>query len=384
MDIRQEDRAYIAPTYARADVVFVRGKGSELWDEAGRRYIDFGSGIAVNGLGIADDGWLAAVKAQLELLPHASNLYHTRPQAELARTLCLRAGMKKVFFANSGAEANECAIKCARKYSFDKYGGGRNKIVTLARSFHGRTLATLTATGQDSFHRFFDPFPEGFVYVPAGDIDALERELDGACAFLFEPVQGEGGVCALDGEYLRRAAELCRQRDVLLVADEVQTGNGRTGALFAYMHYGFTPDIATTAKGLGNGLPVGACLFGEKTADVLSAGTHGSTFGGNPVACAGALEVLGRIDDELLEGVRERERTIRARLEKTHGVKSVDGMGLMLGLACDRPGGEIAAECLKRGLVVLTAKEKVRLLPALNIPLNLLSEGLDILTEVLE
>ena len=383
MDIRQTDKAYLACTYGRADVVFARGKGSCLYDETGKRYIDFGTGIAVNGLGIADDGWLAAVKAQLDLIPHASNLYYTRPAAELARELCTRAGMRKVFFGNSGAEANECAIKCARKYSFDKYGSGRNKIVSLSGSFHGRTLATLTATGQDVFHRWFDPFPEGFVYVPAGDFSALEEAAEGAAAVILEPVQGEGGVTALDRSYVERLVAFCRARDILVIADEVQTGNGRTGALFAYMRYGFTPDIATTAKGLGNGLPIGACMFGEKTADVLGPGTHGSTFGGNPAVCAGALEVLRRIDEPLLRGVLERERVVRAALAGAKGVKQITGLGLMLGVECDRPGKEIAAECLARGLVVLTAKEKVRLLPALNIPLDLLSEGLEILREVL-
>ena len=383
MDIRQTDKAYLAGTYGRADVVFARGKGSCLYDETGKRYIDFGTGIAVNGLGIADDGWLAAVKAQLDLIPHASNLYYTRPAAELARELCTRAGMRKVFFGNSGAEANECAIKCARKYSFDKYGSGRNKIVSLSGSFHGRTLATLTATGQDVFHRWFDPFPEGFVYVPAGDFSALEEAAEGAAAVILEPVQGEGGVTALDRSYVERLVAFCRARDILVIADEVQTGNGRTGALFAYMRYGFTPDIATTAKGLGNGLPIGACMFGEKTADVLGPGTHGSTFGGNPAVCAGALEVLRRIDEPLLRGVLERERVVRAALAGAKGVKQITGLGLMLGVECDRPGKEIAAECLARGLVVLTAKEKVRLLPALNIPLDLLSEGLEILREVL-
>ena len=383
MDVKQQDKTYIAPTYGRADVTFTRGKGSLLWDDKGNEYIDFCTGIAVNGLGIAEDSWLAAVTAQLNTLPHASNLYHTAPQAELAELLVTKTGMKNVFFANSGAEANECAIKCARKYSYDKYGKGRHKIVTLVNSFHGRTLATITATGQDVFHKFFDPFVDGFTYVPAGDFDAFVKESENAAAVMFELVQGEGGVMALDPDYVKKVVDYCRQKDILVVCDEVQTGNGRTGALYAFQRYGFTPDIFTTAKGLGNGLPIGACVMGEKTAGTLVAGTHGSTFGGNPVCAAGAVAVLNQIDQELLDGVLQREKIIRDALANCKKVKSVSGLGLMLGVEVDGEAKDVVAACRNRGLIVLTAKTKVRLLPALNIPLDLLNKGLNILTEVL-
>lgn len=383
MDVKQQDKTYVAPTYGRADVTFTRGKGSLLWDDNGKEYIDFCTGIAVNGLGIAEENWLSAVTAQLNALPHASNLYHTAPQAELAELLVTKTGMKNVFFANSGAEANECAIKCARKYSYDKYGKGRHKIVTLVNSFHGRTLATITATGQDVFHKFFDPFVDGFAYATAGDYDAFVKESENAAAVMLELVQGEGGVMALDPDYVKKVVDYCHENDILVVCDEVQTGNGRTGALYAFERYGFTPDIFTTAKGLGNGLPIGACVMGEKTAGTLVAGTHGSTFGGNPVCAAGAVAVLKQIDQNLLDGVLEREKMIRDALATCKKVKSVSGLGLMLGIEVDGDAKEVVEACRKRGLIVLTAKTKVRLLPALNIPLDLLNKGLQILTEVL-
>ena len=383
MDVKQQDKTYVAPTYGRADVTFTRGKGSLLWDDNGKEYIDFCTGIAVNGLGIAEENWLSAVTAQLNALPHASNLYHTAPQAELAELLVTKTGMKNVFFANSGAEANECAIKCARKYSFDKYGKGRHKIVTLVNSFHGRTLATITATGQDVFHKFFDPFVDGFAYATAGDYDAFVKESENAAAVMFELVQGEGGVMALDPDYVKKVVDYCHENDILVVCDEVQTGNGRTGALYAFQRYGFTPDIFTTAKGLGNGLPIGACVMGDKTAATLVAGTHGSTFGGNPVCAAGAVAVLKQIDQNILDGVLARETMIRNALSKCPKVKSVSGLGLMLGIEVDGEAKDVVNECRNRGLIVLTAKTKVRLLPALNIPLDQLNKGLQILTEVL-
>ena len=352
MDVKQQDKTYVAPTYGRADVTFTRGKGSLLWDDNGKEYIDFCTGIAVNGLGIAEENWLSAVTAQLNALPHASNLYHTAPQAELAELLVTKTGMKNVFFANSGAEANECAIKCARKYSFDKYGKGRHKIVTLVNSFHGRTLATITATGQDVFHKFFDPFVDGFAYATAGDYDAFVKESENAAAVMFELVQGEGGVMALDPDYVKKVVDYCHENDILVVCDEVQTGNGRTGALYAFQRYGFTPDIFTTAKGLGNGLPIGACVMGDKTAATLVAGTHGSTFGGNPVCAAGAVAVLKQIDQNILDGVLARETMIRNALSKCPKVKSVSGLGLMLGIEVDGEAKDVVNECRNRGLKV--------------------------------
>lgn len=383
MGVIETDRKYVADTYARQNVVFVRGKGATLVDRWGNKYIDFGAGIAVNGLGIGFGKWRRAVRTQLKALPHASNLYYTQPYADLAKLLCRRTGMKKVFFSNSGAEANECAIKTARKYSFDKYGENRFKIVTLVNSFHGRTLTTLSATGQESFHQYFMPFTDGFVHVPADDFAALESAVDdGVCAVMLELVQGEGGVYVLDKEYVKKAEELCRKKDVLLIVDEVQTGNGRTGSLYAYMQYGISPDIVTTAKGLGNGLPIGATMFSAKCEKTLTPGTHGSTFGGNPVACAGAIAVIKAINDKLLSGVAEKGERIRGVLSVCSKVKSVSGLGLMLGVEAD-DAAALKEQCLQKGLVVLTAKDKLRLLPPLNIGDDELEEGLRILKEVL-
>ena len=292
--------------------------------------------------------------------------------------------MKKVFFGNSGAEANECAIKTARKYSFDKYGEGRSKIVTLRNGFHGRTMATLSATGQDSMHKYFDPFLEGFDYAQPNDIDdTLSRMTDDCAAVMMELIQGEGGVNVLDEEYVDAVAKECSQRDILLIIDEVQTGNGRTGKLYCYEHYGIYPDIVTTAKGLGGGLPIGAVLFGEKTENTLSYGVHGSTFGGNPVCAAGALSIVKRLDDELFEQVRSKGEYLKAELLKLPKVEEVSGMGLMIGVKTTLPASQVAAECLEKGLMVLTAKENVRLLPALNIPFELLERAVAILGEVL-
>ncbi len=385
MSIRELDNTYVAHTYARLPVAFVSGHGSVLTDDSGKDYIDLGTGIAVNTFGVSDAEWKAAVVAQLGKLQHTSNLYYTEPCARLAQMLCERTGMKKVFFSNSGAEANECAIKAARLYSFEKYGEGRATVITLKNSFHGRTLATLSATGQDVFHTKFGPFPEGFAYADptdAADVIRLVKE-NNACAIMMELVQGEGGVYPLTKDFVAEVAAYAKANDVLLIIDEVQTGNGRTGTLYAYQQYGITPDIVSTAKGLAGGLPLGATMLGEKLADVYTPGTHGSTFGGNPISCAGAISILSRIDDTLLAGVRERSEYIVNELVGAKGVKSVSGLGLMLGVLCEKPAKDIIAGCMERGVVVLSAKEKVRLLPALNIPMDQLKKATQILKEVI-
>ena len=378
MDTQALDQQYIAGTYGRFPVTLVKGEGALLEDDQGRSYIDLGSGIAVNTFGACDPVWIAAVEAQLRQLGHVSNLYYSQPQARLAQLLCQRTGMEKVFFSNSGAEANECAIKVARKWGNDASGGRRNVIVTLKNSFHGRTLATLTATGQAVFHQHFGPFPAGFRYVAPGDEAELAAALGqgDVCALLLELVQGEGGVEPLSPAYAALAQRLCREHDVLLMIDEVQTGNGRTGQLFAYMGYGLAPDVVSTAKGLGGGLPLGATLLGARTAQVLGRGDHGSTFGGNPICAAGALSVVERLDDALLQEVREKSQAVREALEHAPGVQRVTGLGLMLGVATQRPAAQVAKDCLRDGVLVLTAKDKVRLLPPLNIPRSLLMEGI--------
>lgn len=385
MDTKGLDSQYVAKAYNRFDVVLTHGKGATLYDENDKKYIDFGAGIGVNAFGCADEKWIKAVEEQLGKVQHTSNLYYTEPCARLAKLLCEKSGMKKVFFGNSGAEANEGAIKFARKYSFDKYGEGRSTIITLQNSFHGRTITTLAATGQDSFHTVFGPFTQGFKYCPANDIEALRNmATDDVCAIMFECVQGEGGVNNLDMDFVKAAADIANEKDILLVVDEVQTGNGRTGRYFAYQNFSITPDIVTTAKGLGGGLPIGAVLFGEKLKDTVAPGTHGSTFGGNPVVAAGACSIVERIDDEFLEKVREKSEYIRSFLAKVNGVKSVTGMGLMLGVEIEKNAAETAKECLAEGLLVLTAKTKIRLLPPLNISEEELTQGLNILKGVLE
>lgn len=384
-DIQALDSQYVAHTYARAPVTFVRGEGCHLYDEAGKSYIDMGSGIAVSALGYGDEGWVAAVSAQAGQLAHASNLYHTAPQALLAQRLCERTGMKRVFFGNSGAEANECAIKAARRYSALKHGENvRPVILTLENSFHGRTLATLAATGQDVFHHDFGPFPEGFRHIPANDVAALKTALDvgDVCALLIETIQGEGGVCCLTEEYIQAARELTEARDILLMVDEVQTGNGRTGKLYSYQHFGILPDVVSTAKGLAGGLPMGACLLGEKTADVLTPGTHGSTFGGNPVCAAAALYVQDRLTDELMAEVAQKGEWVRAELAQLPGV-TVSGRGLMLGVESGKPAGALVSDLLSRGVVALTAKTKLRLLPPLTIPWSDLKQAVSIIKEAL-
>lgn len=385
MNTKELDNQYVAHAYGRFDVALTKGQGSTLYDEDGKKYIDFGSGIGVTAFGINDPVWTKAVEEQLHRVQHTSNLYYTAPCAKLAQLLCEKSGMKKVFFGNSGAEANEGAIKFARKYSFDKYGAGRSTIITLVNSFHGRTITTLAATGQDSFHTVFDPFTPGFKYCPANDIEALQAAAtDDVCAVLFECVQGEGGVNNLSPTFVNAIAKLAKEKDILIAVDEVQTGNGRTGTYFAYQQYGITPDIVTTAKGLGGGLPIGAVLFGEKLQDTMTPGSHGSTFGGNPVVAAGACSIVERIDDDFLSEVQRKNEKIRTALAKVKGVKSISGMGLMLGIETDKPAGEVTKACLANGLLILTAKTKLRLLPALNISDAELDEGLEILKGVLE
>ena len=385
MNTKELDNQYVAHAYGRFDVALTKGQGSTLYDEDGKKYIDFGSGIGVTAFGINDPVWTKAVEEQLHRVQHTSNLYYTAPCAKLAQLLCGKSGMKKVFFGNSGAEANEGAIKFARKYSFDKYGAGRSTIITLVNSFHGRTITTLAATGQDSFHTVFDPFTPGFKYCPANDIEALQAAAtDDVCAVLFECVQGEGGVNNLSPTFVSAIAKLAKEKDILIAVDEVQTGNGRTGTYFAYQQYGITPDIVTTAKGLGGGLPIGAVLFGEKLQDTMPPGSHGSTFGGNPVVAAGACSIVERIDDDFLHEVQRKSEKIRTALAKVKGVQSISGMGLMLGIETDKPAGEVAKACLANGLLILTAKTKLRLLPALNISDAELDEGLEILKGVLE
>ena len=382
-DIIEEDKKYIAGTYARFPVAFKEGKGSRLYDYDGREYVDCGSGIAVNIFGVNDEEWKNAVIAQMNGIQHASNLYYTKPQADLARLLCEMTGAKKVFFGNSGAEANECAIKAARKYGEIKYGADRKQIITLKESFHGRTLATLAATGQDAFHKYYGPFPEGFVYADP-TIEGVEACMnERTCAVMIECIQGESGVNVLDKDFVQAVEKLCRERDIVFICDEVQTGNGRTGRLYAYQAYGVSPDIVTTAKGLGGGLPIGACMLFEKCAGVCGHGDHGSTFGGNPVVCAGAYSILSRIDEKLLQSVREKGEYFREGLKKIDGVKEVTGMGLMIGIHTDKPAAEVANECMKRGLLVLTAHSNVRLLPPLTISKDDIDFALKILNEVI-
>ena len=385
MTTKEKDSKYIANTYGRFDVCLTSGKGSVLFDENGKKYIDFTSGIGVTSFGNCDNEWQSAVKEQLSKLQHVSNLYYTQPCAELAELLCEKTGLKKVFFANSGAEANEGAIKFARKYSFDKYGEGRSTVITLCDSFHGRTVTTLAATGQDEFHTIFHPFTEGFKYCPANDCEALKNLIsDDVCAIMFECVQGEGGVNDLTPEFVETIKQIANENDILIIVDEVQTGNGRCGKYFSYEHFSINPDIVTTAKGLGNGLPIGAVLFGEKTENTPTPGTHGSTFGANPIACAGALSIVKRIDDDFLKEVNEKGEYIRAKLTEIKGVKGLSGLGLMIGIESDINASEAAKKCLEKGLLVLTAHHnKIRLLPALNIGYDTIDEGLNILKEVI-
>ena len=380
MSLKEMDQTYVAHTYNRFPVDIARGEGSVVFDEAGRRYIDMGSGIAVTSFGVADPIWREAIIRQAGQVQHMSNLYYTRPCAELARMLCQRTGMKKVFFSNSGAEANECAIKAARKYQAERKGPDCHVIVTLKNSFHGRTLTTLAATGQDHYHELYQPLTPGFMSCAPEEIPDLPHP-ERIAGVLIECIQGEGGVVQIAPEALQRIAAFTKEHDILLMVDEVQTGNGRTGKLYSYMHFGLEPDIVSTAKGLAGGLPLGATLLGEKVQEVFSYGDHGSTFGGNPMACAGALSILGRVDETLLAEVREKGDWLRTYFQALPGIRSVSGMGLMIGIRTEKPAGEIVRLAMDRGVLCLTAKDRVRLLPALNISWDLLREAAEILRE---
>lgn len=385
--IKEQDKSYIANTYGRFDVAIKEGKGAICKDFDGKEYVDFSSGIGVNSLGFCDDGWVKAVTEQLNTLQHISNLYYTKPCADVAEELCKRSGMKKVFFSNSGAESNEGAIKCARKYSYAKYGKGRSKIVTLQNSFHGRTVTTLAATGQDVFHKNFFPFTEGFIFTPANDKEALEKALtDDVCGLMMELIQGEGGVMPLEPEFVEYAEKLCKEKDIILIIDEVQTGVGRTGELFAFQNYGIKPDVVSCAKGIGGGLPLGCVMFGEKTEFTLVAGDHATTFGGNPAITAGAKYILSRMDEKFLTEVKAKGEYIREKVLKMPHVEGVDGMGLMLGIRLS--DGIKSADIVKKGIeygaLLLTAKAKVRLLPPLSITYEEIDKGLEALRKALE
>ena len=386
-EIKQDEQQYLMHTYGRFQTALVSGKGAVAKDVDGKEYIDFTSGIGVNSLGYCDEGWVKAVTAQAATLQHISNLYYSPLQTAVAKKLCELTGFDKVFLCNSGAEANECAIKIARKYSFDKYGSGRQKIVTLVNSFHGRTVTTLAATGQDVFHNFFFPFTEGFEYAAANNIEDLKAHLtDGVCAVFVELIQGEGGVMPLEPAYVEEVQKLCQEKDILFMIDEVQTGISRTGHFYCYQGYGLQPDVVTSAKGLGGGVPIGACLCSEKLSDVMTAGTHGTTFGGNPLACAGAVEVLSRVAEPgFLQEVREKGDYFRAALASMGNVSEVRGQGLMIGIVTEKDNAkEIAAKCVENGLLVLTAKDLVRLLPPLTITYEEIDRGLAILKKVME
>ena len=372
MSIMQMDNEFVAGTYKRFPVEIVSGKGSKVVDVNGKEYIDMGSGIGVTAFGIADDVWQAAIIAQLGKVQHMSNLYYTEPCAKLAKLLCEKSGMKKVFFANSGAEANEGAIKVARKYASEKKGADHYTIITLENSFHGRTLTTLAATGQEHFHKLFQPLTPGFVSTPANDFAAL-KELalqTRAAGIMIECIQGEGGVLPLEPDFVKAVAAFCAEEDIVLIVDEVQTGNGRTGKVYAYQNFDIMPDVVSTAKGLGGGLPIGAVLMGEKVQNVLGYGDHGSTYGGNPVCCAGAISIIERMDDAFLSQVQALSDYVFSAFQNAKGVESVAGMGLMVGIKTTAPAADVVKECINRGVLCLTAKDKVRLLPALNIPME--------------
>ena len=384
--IKDDDHKYIMNTYGRFNAALVNGKGARAWDESGNEYIDFTSGIGVNCLGYSDDGWVKAVTEQAAKLQHISNLYYSPLQTELAKKLCEITGFSKVFFANSGAEANECAIKLARKYSFEKYGKDRTEIVTLENSFHGRTVTTLSATGQDVFHNYFFPFTEGFSFAKANDMESVKSKVNkNTCAVMIELIQGEGGVNPLEKGFVNELADYCSENDILLIIDEVQTGVGRTGSFYCYEQFGIKPDIISSAKGIGGGLPMGACLCSEKLRDVMSPSTHGTTYGGNPIACAGALEVLKRVSDKkFLEDVAEKGSYIKEKLLKIKGISEVRGMGMMIGVVLEKDNAkEVAVKCVENGLLVLTAKNLIRFLPPLNITKEEIDKGLEIFERTL-
>ena len=381
MNTFELDKTYIAGTYKRFPIEIVSGKGSLVKDADGKEYIDMGSGIAVTSFGVADEDWIAAVEKQIRSVQHMSNLYYTAPCAKLAEALCRKTGMTKVFFSNSGAEANECAIKAARKWAAENKGPACSTIVTLENSFHGRTLTTLSATGQEHYHELYQPLTPGFASFPAGNLDALKKLCAGGtvAAVMIECVQGEGGVVALDPGFVRELAAWLKEQEILLMVDEVQTGNGRTGTMYAYMQYGLRPDVVSTAKGLAGGLPMGATLLSEKLKDVFSYGDHGSTFGGNPVAAAAALSVVSRLTDDFLANVRKKSELLRGLLQGAPGIEALSGLGLMVGIKTTRPASEVVTDCMQNGVLCLTAKDKVRLLPALNIPDELLIRAADVI-----
>jgi len=387
--IKSLDSQNVMQTYARFDIAIERGEGATVYSPEGKEYIDFTSGIGVNSIGYGNKKWADAIYAQALKLQHISNLYYSEPYVKLAEILIKRTGMKNVFFSNAGADANEGMIKLARKYSFDKYGKGRSTIISLNQSFHGRTITTLAATGQEVFHNYFFPFTEGFKHVPANDIKALEKELtDGVCAVLVEFIQGEGGVLPLDQGYIMEVSELCKSRDLLLLADEVQTGVGRTGTLFAFEQYGIKPDVLSFAKGIAGGLPLGGILANEKCSAVLTSGTHATTFGGNPVAAAGAIEVLSQLDEKALKEVRKKGDYIKKKI-KDWNIKSIGevrGKGLMIGISLlGETPREIAQACVENGLLMLTAgSDALRMLPPLTITYEELDKGLKILEKILE
>lgn len=387
MNTKEKDLKYIMHTYGRYDVALKSGKGAVAYDEDGKKYIDVSSGIGVNSLGYCNDGWVNAVSKQAGTLQHMSNYFYCKQASDLAEKLCTLTDMSKVCFGNSGAEANECAIKIARKYSFDKYGNDRNRIVTLNNSFHGRTVTTLSATGQDVFHNYFFPFTQGFDYVEANDLEQLKNSVtDKTCAVLLEVIQGEGGVNILDKDYVRQLVKFCNENDVLVIVDEVQTGIGRTGKLFAYENYDIKPDLVTMAKGLGGGLPIGVCMCGEKLKDVMSPSTHGTTFGANPVVCAGANYVIDTVaNKDFLSDVNKKGEHLESRLRAVDGVKNVRRMGLMVGIELENADAhQIAAKCVENGLLIITAKDLLRMLPPLVITVDELDEAVDILEKTLK
>jgi acetylornithine/N-succinyldiaminopimelate aminotransferase len=386
MDTKQLDKKYIMNTYGRYDVALKKGKGCTAYDEDGKKYLDVSSGIGVNSLGYCEDGWVNAVSAQLNTIQHISNYFYSEQASELAEKLCKLTGLSKVCFSNSGAEANECAIKVARKYSFDKYGNGRNEIISLVDSFHGRTVTTLSATGQENFHNYFFPFTEGFKYAEANNIDSVKSLVsDKTCAILIECVQGEGGVNILDKDFVKGIRKLCDEKDIILITDEVQTGIGRTGKLFCYENFGITPDLVTCAKGIGGGLPIGLCICSDKLKDVMQPSTHGSTFAANPVVCAGANYVIDKIaNEEFLSEVNEKGEYFKDKLRKIDGVKSVRGLGLMIGIELEKDNAkEIALKCVENGLLIITAKNLLRMLPPLNISKNEIDEAVEILNKTI-
>lgn len=384
--IKELDNENIMHTYGRYDVCLTKGKGVYAYDDNGKKYIDVSSGIGVNSLGYCDDGWVKAVSEQAGTIQHISNYYYNKVAGVLAEKLTKATGLSKVFFGNSGAEANECAIKVARKYSFDKYGRGRDHIITLVNSFHGRTIATLSATGQDVFHNYFFPFVEGFDNAIANDIESLKNTItDKTCAVMLETVQGEGGVNILDSEYLQQVRKICDEKDILLIVDEVQTGVCRTGKLYGYMHSGIKPDVVTSAKGLGGGLPIGVCMVNDKLKDVMGPSTHGTTFGSNPVVCAGANYIIDTVNTpEFIEEINKKGAYFKEKLEKIKGVKSVRQQGLMIGIEVEGNAGDIAKKCTENGLLVITAKTLLRMLPPLNIKYEEIDEALAILKKVME